>query len=103
MTTRDEVLAMAEQAGISISYHGSTGNPTISINADASALERLVALAVAPYKDDAERWQQLLGMIQPITTGWRMNSAIVNADVEVGTKPYAHYFIKAIDNARSAK
>lgn len=51
MTTRDEVLAMARDVG---------GSPFGQLGGlDIGWLERFHALAVAPYKEDAERYRWL--------------------------------------------
>lgn len=52
--TRDEVLAMAEQAGI---HRRSHPEGTKEMWCWEDAIERFHALAVAPYKEDAERWR----------------------------------------------
>jgi hypothetical protein len=56
MTPRDEVLAMAEQAGFHVEGNSViVGYNKVVIN---DWLERFHALAVAPYKEDAESEQR---------------------------------------------
>ena len=49
--TRDELLTMAREAGY--------GDDVLSYHENQRILERFHALAVAPYKDDAERYRWL--------------------------------------------
>lgn len=55
MTTRDELLAMAEQADAEV--YISFRPPQYRFT--PKTLERFHALAVAPYKDDAERYRYI--------------------------------------------
>lgn len=85
MTTRDEVLAMAEQAGF--------GSYEILLFQDG--LERLVALAVAKEREDAELWRSFEILINHYG-----KDVVVNAKQLPGFKKQ---LLTIIDNARSAK
>ena len=108
MTTRDEVLAMAEQAGfgmqIDIRDDVATKNAFGGL-VETQKLERLVALAVAPYKEDAERYRWLLDRIG----GDRYPSGVarfrlpdVAAHEGIFKGSVAQHFTEAIDRTRSA-
>lgn len=56
MTTRDEVLAMAREADKDGEF---TRHISLWDEATIEFVERFHALAVAPYKDDAERYRWL--------------------------------------------
>jgi len=60
MTTRDEVLAMAREAGFAV-YEFEAYRPynRTLVQGDSFNAERFHALAVAKYKEDAERYRWL--------------------------------------------
>lgn len=95
--TRDEVLAMAEQAGIEVHERKKEARLGIDCITGSDSTEKLMrfhALAVAQYKDDAERYRWLTAL-------WPHE--IIKLVHSFGEGPTSSDVHKAIDRARSAK
>jgi len=101
--TRDEVLAMARDVG---------GSPFGQLGGlDIGWLERFHALAVAPYKEDAERLQEMFSLLASawFYGGWKAETAnereMQRIMTTAGWWPIENEdeLIAKIDRARSAK